>query len=117
MSIQFSIQTAEKCAILSIEGRIMSEDGIAEIMDEVSKEITRGTKSWILDCSQLTYCNSTGLNMFIRILTKSRNVGGECVLLGVQPSVAKLFELSKLNEIFTSYTSKEEAIARFTTST
>ena len=114
MSFQFVIQPAENCVLLSLEGRIVSEEGIAAVLTEFSESISSGKVNWVIDCSKLEYCNSTGLNLFIRVLTKARTVGGECVLSEVQGTVAKLFEISKLNEIFTSYPSKKEAIARFT---
>jgi anti-sigma B factor antagonist len=93
----------------------MSDETLPEITQKVDEHIARGHKYWVCDLSELGYCNSTGLNLFVRILTKSRNAGGDCVLVDLQPSVKKLFELSKLNEIFTSYTSTEEALARYNT--
>ena len=53
------------------------------------------------DVSKLEYITSSGLNFFIRSLTRIRNVGGEIILCGVQGNVEKLLKISKLNEIFT----------------
>ena len=102
-------------AVLKLSGRILSDEGLAEILSQVETTITAGSKNWLCDLSELTYCNSTGLNLFVRILTKSRNAGGDCALASLQPGVQKLFELSKLNEIFTSYASVEEAVERYNT--
>jgi len=93
----------------------MSDELIPEIIAQVEAQIALGKKNWLCDLSTLTYCNSTGLNLFIRILTKSRNAGGDCALINLQPGVRKLFELSKLNEIFTSYASLDEALERYNT--
>lgn len=101
--------------MLKLTGRILSDEKLQEITQKVDYYIALGNKNWACDLSELTYCNSTGLNLFVRILTKSRNAGGDCVLVDLQPAVKKLFELSKLNEIFTSYTSTEEALARYNT--
>lgn len=101
--------------MLKLTGRILSDEKLPEITQKVDYYIALGHKNWVCDLSELTYCNSTGLNLFVRILTKSRNAGGDCVLVDLQPTVKKLFELSRLNEIFTSYTSTEEALARYNT--
>jgi anti-sigma B factor antagonist len=94
---------------------MLSDEHLPEIIQQVGQTIALGKKYWICDLSELTYCNSTGLNLFIRILTKSRSAGGDCTLVNLQPGVRQLFELSKLNEIFTSYASLEEALARYNT--
>lgn len=113
MQVTAQITVSPSSAILQLSGRILSDEGLATILAEVDKHIASGAKNWICYLKELSYCNSTGLNLFVRVLTKSRNAGGDCVLAEVQPAVVKLLELSKLNEIFTSYTSLEEAVTRF----
>lgn len=115
MTLTYDITSSETCGILRLEGRIISDEGLSDIIAQVEQIIAQGKHTWLCDLSGLTYCNSTGLNLFIRILTKSRNAGGDCVLINLQPGVRQLFELSKLNEIFTSYASLEEALQRYNT--
>ena len=115
MEFTFHIEPTPACAVLKLTGRILSDEKLREITQKVDHYIVLGHKYWVCDLSELTYCNSTGLNLFVLILTKSRNAGGDCALVDLQPSVKKLFELSRLNEIFTSYTSTEEALARYNT--
>jgi len=115
VGITYDITSSETCGILRLEGRIISDEGLSDILLQVDKTIAQGKQTWLCELSKLTYCNSTGLNLFIRILTKSRNAGGDCVLINLQPAVRQLFELSKLNEIFTSYASLEEALDRYNT--
>jgi anti-anti-sigma factor len=93
----------------------MSDENLPEMLAQVEHTIALGKKYWLCDLSELEYCNSTGLNLFVRLLTRSRSAGGDCALIGLQPAVRKLFELSKLNEIFTSYASLEEALERYNT--
>lgn len=113
MQVNAHITVSPSSAVLQLDGRVLSDEGLTAILADVDKAIAAGSKNWICHLKDLTYCNSTGLNLFVRVLTKSRNAGGDCVLAEVQPGVAKLLELSKLNEIFTSYASLEEAVARF----
>ena len=115
MQLTFNITVVPTHAVLKLSGRILSDEGLADILSQVETTIAAGSKNWLCDVSELTYCNSTGLNLFVRILTKSRSAGGDCSLVNLQPGVQKLFELSKLNEIFTSYASIEEAMERYNT--
>lgn len=93
----------------------MSDEGLTDIMQQVEQTIAMGKSNWLCELSDLAYCNSTGLNLFIRILTKARNAGGDCALINPQTGVQKLFELSKLNQIFTNYASLDEALDSYNT--
>jgi anti-sigma B factor antagonist len=55
--------------------------------------------------------NSSGLGVLITVLTKLRNKGGEVVLLNPSEQVKKLLLITKLNNIFNIFDSKEEAEA------
>ncbi|HLP55454.1 MAG TPA: STAS domain-containing protein [Fluviicola sp.] len=115
MQLTFDITVLPTHAVLKLSGRILSDEGLAEVLAKVETAIAAGSKNWLCDLGELSYCNSTGLNLFVRILTKSRSAGGDCALANLQPGVQKLFELSKLNEIFTSYASTQEATERYNT--
>lgn len=115
MQLTFDITSAPGYGILRLSGRILSDEKLPEVLTQVESAIANGSTYWLCDLSQLTYCNSTGLNLFIRVLTRARIAGGDCALCGLQETVRKLFELSKLNEIFTSYASLDEALNRYNT--
>ena len=113
MSAQFEITKSSNFVLVKISGRIVSDEGLADALDGVDKSLDADLKAVLCDCSGLEYCNSTGLNFFVRILTRSRKVGLDCVLINLQPSVKKLFEISKLDEIFSCFNSTDEVEAKF----
>lgn len=113
MSAQFDITKSSNFVLVKISGRIISDEGLNEALGTLENLLSKEAKAVLCDCSALEYCNSTGLNFFIRILTRSRKVGLDCVLVNLQPSVKKLFEISKLNEIFSCFNSTEEVEAKF----
>lgn len=100
--------------LLVVSGRIVSDEQLNETLEAVEKALDHQKKMVVCDLSSLEYCNSTGLNFFIRMLTRARKVGGDCVLTNLQPSVKKLFEISKLDEIFNCQPTVEEALAHLT---
>ena len=78
----------------------------------LEKEISEGHNKIVLDLSGLKYMNSTGLNIMINVLTKTRNSGGEAVIANVSESVKQLFVVTKLDTIFTITGTKEEAFEK-----
>ena len=113
MSAQFEITKSSNFVLFKISGRIVSDEGLAAALGTIDKTLSSNLKAVLCDCSALEYCNSTGLNFFVRVLTRSRKIGLDCVLVNLQPSVKKLFEISKLNEIFSCFNSTDEVEAKF----
>jgi anti-sigma B factor antagonist len=54
----------------------------------------------ILNLLNLEYINSSGVNIFLKILTKSRNLGGDSILCNLNSVIEKLLITTKLNTIF-----------------
>ena len=110
MSTTYSINPETNFVSISIQGRIVTDLDTAELLKEIQIYIDNNQKQFIFDLNQLEYITSSGLNFFVRILTRTRNAGSEVVLCGVKGNVEKLFVISKLNEIFTFSASLEEAL-------
>ena len=101
MSLSVKIERQSSSVIFSLSGKIQYSDETTEVLSSLDEEIASKNKKFLFDVSRLEYITSSGLNFFIRSLTRIRNVGGEVVLCGVQGHVEKLLKISKLNEIFT----------------
>ena len=110
MSIKHTLRNEAGNVIVSIQGRIVTDNDTADLLKEIQLNIDENKKSFYFDVSQLEYITSSGLNFFVRILTRTRNVGAEVTLCGIQGNVEKLFAISKLNEIFTFSPSLTEAL-------
>jgi len=63
-----------------------------------------------VDLSELTYMNSTGLNILLSIFTATRNSGGELLIGSVSKKVEQLLVMTKLNSIFKIYDTMDEAL-------
>jgi anti-sigma B factor antagonist len=63
-------------------------------------ELAAGFAHVILDLSELQYMNSTGLNILINVLTRTRNAGGDALIAGMSNSVRQLFIVTKLDTVF-----------------
>jgi len=73
------------------------------------------TKKVLIDCSQLKHLNSTGINVFLKLFTYSRNRGGELVLCSLPKSIEKLLIITKLNSIFSIFPDVDAAMGYFKT--
>ena len=102
MSFTFEIAKHPKGVVcFSLTGKIISTEGFEGVTAQLDNAFLEGNKKIIIDMSKVSYINSSGLNLLVRLLTKVRNKGGELVLISLSDSVEKLFFITKLNSIFT----------------
>jgi len=99
--------------ILRIYGRLLKEDDVQFLEDEINLKLLEPFKNVLIDVSALQYVNSSGINLFMKIMSKTRINGGDLAFFGVQGDVKKLFEVSKLVEIYTVLETEKEGIQHF----
>ncbi len=113
MSFTYNLVQKQPIAIFNLYGELIDRNEGQKIIDDVQKFSEEGQHNFILELSELKYMNSTGLNVLINVLTKSRKNGGELVICGVSKKVQELLLITKLNSVFTVTETTEEAIAKF----
>ena len=64
----------------------------------------------ILDLADLKHINSSGLGVFITLLTKARKKDGEVLLVSPSEGIRKLLLMTKLNAIFQIFDTVEAAM-------
>lgn len=69
-----------------------------------------GATRIVVDCSQLEFCDSTGLNVLLGVRLKAEEVGGGVHLAGMRPMVARVFEITGADMVFTVHDTLEAAL-------
>jgi len=77
------------------------------------QDIEEGVKKIVVDISQCEFIDSTFLGALVVSLKKITSLGGDLRLVGFQPSVHSMFELTRMYRVFESYKTKEEAVQSF----
>ena len=84
-------------SMLSFEGKLMSDADLAD-----ANELLKTLTNWnvVLDLANLSYVNSSGIAFFVKVLTRARLNQGDVVVLNVNDQLTKIFELTKINQLF-----------------
>jgi anti-sigma B factor antagonist len=113
MIFSFTINQNKLASIFSLKGKITSDTDLEKITTEINKSIEANNNKLIFNTEELEYINSTGINFFMRTLTKSRVNNGDLIFFGINGAVENVFKITKLNKIYTIYTSENEALNHF----
>jgi anti-anti-sigma factor len=108
--MEVRLVTQASFSVLSFDGRIMSDADLVSANDLLSK-----ISEWnvVLDLSKLAYTNSTGIAFFVKVLTRARLNQGDVVMLNVNEQLVKIFELTKINQVFQLVNTMSEVKAYF----
>ena len=96
--------------VLQIEGEIdlHASPKLRAVLQEF---IAKKTPALVADFSGVKYIDSSGLATLVEYVRDSKGYGGKIALFGLQPKVKMVFELVRLNELFTLADSKDTALA------
>jgi anti-anti-sigma factor len=73
--------------------------------------LAKGLHRLVVDCSRLEFCDSTGLNVLLGARLKAEAAGGGVHLVAMQPVVARVFEITGAEAVFTLHDTLEAALA------
>jgi anti-anti-sigma factor len=79
----------------------------------LSRDIELGWKKIIVDLKDCEFIDSTFLGALVITLKKITGLGGNLKLVGFQPAVSEMFKLTRMNRIFESYNTRDDAIKEF----
>ena len=100
----------ERTHVIAVRGEIHVTTA-PEFSRRLNEAIARGKTSVVLDLSQVEFIDSTGLSVLLNGLRRVTRAQGRLALVCANPTVLRLFEITKLDTTFDIRTSRDEAIA------
>lgn len=84
-----------------------------EFKKMLAEDIESGTRKIVVDLSECEFIDSTFLGALVVSLKKVTALSGDLKLVGFQPPVHSMFELTRMYRVFEAYPTKFEAIESF----
>ena len=81
------------------------------LREPLESAVEQGRTRLVVDCSRLDFCDSTGLNVLLGARLKAEAAGGAVHLAGMQPVVARVFEITGAEAVFVVHDSLEDALS------
>ena len=100
-------------AVIDIHGKIngSSEDELLAAYQEAG---SNGTEAIILNFSDLSYMNSSGIGLLVKVLIRVRRHRQQLLAYGLVDHYKEIFELTRLDESIHIFDSEAEALAGVT---
>ena len=110
--MEIEIRERGDVVIMDISGEVDLYNA-PDIKNKITTLIDGGKRNILINLTNVSYIDSSGIGVLISSLSRLKKVGGALKIMGVHGSVKKVFELTKLDKFFEIYQDEEEAIESF----
>jgi anti-sigma B factor antagonist len=99
--------------VVDVSGRITLGEGSSAVRDVLRDLISKGEKKLLLNLSEVSYIDSSGIGELVSAYTTVSNNGGTLKLVGLTKRVKDLLQITKLYTVFDVHEEEAHAIRSF----
>jgi len=103
---------AKGVVVVGVDGQLIVGNR-QELKQKVLESLDGGSRKFVIDFSTTGYIDSSGLGVLVSLSKKIREQGGDLRLAGLNEDLQTLFELTKLDTLFTIAKTPAEALSAF----
>lgn len=107
----FTVTHEDGVCVVDVDGQLIVGNR-QELKQRVLDELEGGETTFVIDFSKTGYIDSSGLGVLVSLSKKIRERGGDLRLSGLNEDLRTLFELTKLDTLFTITDTRAEALRR-----
>ncbi|MFI6639191.1 STAS domain-containing protein [Streptomyces sp. NPDC050504] len=107
--LRVEVRTEGDSEVLTVVGEL--DHHTADLLREpLEHALDQGRTRLVVDCSRLEFCDSTGLNVLLGARLRADAAGGGVHLAAMRPVVARVFEITGAEAVFTVHASLDGAL-------
>ncbi|WP_255950325.1 STAS domain-containing protein [Streptomyces odontomachi] len=107
--LRVEVRQEGSSAVVTPAGEL--DHATADLLREpLDAALDAGSARLVVDCSRLEFCDSTGLNVLLGARLRAESLGGGVHLAGMRPAVARVFEITGAEAVFTVHATLQAAL-------
>lgn len=108
--MELATKTEDQLRIVSVQGSRIDAAVAIEFKDAMREETDDGPDLVVLDLSKVEFIDSSGLGAIVAAL---KNMGAQkrLALAGLTPTVARVFQLTRMDSVFNVFPTLESALS------
>ncbi|HZN72459.1 MAG TPA: STAS domain-containing protein [Micromonosporaceae bacterium] len=110
MSLTVQSEQQGGVAVISVAGELDMATA-PQLQARITELLENGQSRLVFDLTELSFCDSTGLSIFVRAKNNCDAAGGAVRLAAPQRGVRRILEVSGLVEVLPTYDTVADAIA------
>jgi anti-sigma B factor antagonist len=111
--MKFSTKELNNVTVVKMEGNMLGGPEASELNSALHKLLDAKKKNIIVDLSDVTLMNSSGLGMIIGAVTTMRNAGGNLKIAAATEKVEQVFKMTKVSNVIELHDTVKGAVESF----
>ena len=103
------IRDDESATVVVLNGEV-TLDKAPSLHERLKGLCRQGTHNLIIELTEVAHIDSAGVGTLVDIFRRVRTQGGKMALVGMNPRVRGVFEVTKLDQFFAIFDTEEEAL-------
>jgi anti-sigma B factor antagonist len=113
VSVKLTTRQVGDVTVIDATGRITLGEGASHFRDTIRDLATKGDKKLLVNLSDVSYIDSSGIGEMVSGFTTVTNHGGQLKLLGLSKRVKDLLQITKLYTVFEVFEDEASAVRSF----
>jgi anti-sigma B factor antagonist len=113
VSVKLTTRQVGEVTVIDATGRITLGEGASHFRDTIRDLATKGEKKLLVNLSDVSYIDSSGIGEMVSGFTTVTNHGGQLKLLGLTKRVKDLLQITKLYTVFEVFEDEAAAVRSF----
>ena len=113
MSVKLTTRKVGDVTVIDAAGRITLGEGASTFRDSIRDLANKGEKKLLVNLSDVSYIDSSGIGEMVSGFTTVTNHGGQLKLLGLSKRVKDLLQITKLYTVFEVFEDEPSAVRSF----
>lgn len=101
------LQVADPVCVVALQGEI--DLSTAPLLQEALRDATARAPHVILDMGRVSYMDSSGFGTLLGATKRLRPQGGSLHLVGCNPTIERMLQITRLDTLFDTHRSEEDA--------
>ena len=110
MSLTVHTEQRDDVVVVSVAGELDMATA-PQVQDQITDLLDKGHNRLVFDLAGVSFCDSTGLSVFVRAKNSCDEAGGLIRLAAPQRGVQRILEVSGLIEVLQTYPTVDVAVA------
>jgi anti-sigma B factor antagonist len=113
MSVKLNTRQVGDVTVIDVSGRVTLGEGSSILRETMRDLTTKGNKKILLNLSDVSYIDSTGIGELVAGFTSAANAAGTVKLLGLTKHVKDVLQITRLYTVFEPHEDEAEAVRSF----
>ena len=113
MSLRMNKRQVDSVTVIDMSGKIILGEETAQLRETVKKILSKGNDRILLNLSDVSYIDSSGLGQLVSCFATTSGKGGQMKLLNLTNKVKEVLQITKLSTVFDIFEDESKAIQSF----